>query len=56
MPPEKAGQIPAIALTAYTGEINQKQALEAGFQIYLTKPVEQEQLLQAIAQILHTAN
>ncbi|MBE9005202.1 MASE1 domain-containing protein [Fortiea sp. LEGE XX443] len=52
MPPEQGGQIPAIALTAYAGEINQQQALAAGFQIHLVKPVEQEQLLNAIAQTL----
>ncbi|AFY42055.1 MASE1 domain-containing protein [Nostoc sp. PCC 7107] len=52
LPPERGGQIPAIALTAYAGEINQQQALAAGFQIHLVKPVEQPQLLKAIAQIL----
>ncbi|MBE9210858.1 MASE1 domain-containing protein [Nostoc sp. LEGE 06077] len=52
LPPEQGGQIPAIALTAYAGEINQQQALAAGFQIHLVKPVEQSQLLNAIAQIL----
>ncbi|BBD58017.1 multi-sensor hybrid histidine kinase [Nostoc sp. HK-01] len=52
LPPEQGGQIPAIALTAYAGEINQQQALAAGFQIHLIKPVEQPQLLNAIRQIL----
>ncbi|WP_242051270.1 MASE1 domain-containing protein [Nostoc spongiaeforme] len=52
LPPEQGGNIPAIALTAYAGEINQKQALAAGFHIHLVKPVEQKQLLNAIAQIL----
>ncbi|MCC5637049.1 MASE1 domain-containing protein [Nostoc sp. CHAB 5844] len=56
LPPEQSGKIPAIALTAYAGEMNQKQALAAGFQIHLVKPVEQSQLLNAIAQILHTSH
>ncbi|MBU7584715.1 MAG: MASE1 domain-containing protein [Nostoc sp. TH1S01] len=56
LPPEQGGQIPAIALTAYAGEINQKQALAAGFQIHLVKPVEQKQLLNAIGQVLANLN
>ncbi|MEH2132671.1 MAG: ATP-binding protein [Nostoc sp.] len=45
-------QIPAIALTAYAGEINQQQALESGFQKHLSKPVEPEELVKAIATII----
>jgi PAS domain S-box-containing protein len=41
-------QIPAIALTAYAGEINQRQALSAGYQMHLAKPVEPEELVKAI--------
>ncbi|MBE9228212.1 PAS domain-containing protein [Phormidium sp. LEGE 05292] len=51
--PEQGGNIPAIALTAYAGEINQKQAIAAGFQIHLAKPVEPEQLVKAILQVVH---
>jgi PAS domain S-box-containing protein len=43
--------IPAIALTAYAGEANQQQALAAGFQMHLAKPIEPSQLVQAIKQI-----
>jgi CheY-like chemotaxis protein len=39
--PEQGGQTPAVALTAYVGEINQQQALAAGFQRHLAKPVNQ---------------
>lgn len=52
MPQEQGGQIPAIALTAYAGEMNQKQALAAGYQLHLVKPVEPEVLLKAITQVL----
>ncbi|BAB74974.1 MASE1 domain-containing protein [Anabaena sp. FACHB-709] len=52
MPSAKGGKIPAIALTAYAGEINQKQALAAGFQLHLVKPVEAEKLLQGISEVL----
>ncbi|MEG4026876.1 MULTISPECIES: PAS domain S-box protein [unclassified Microcoleus] len=50
--PQQGGTIPAIALTAYAGEINQQQALAAGFQIHIPKPVEPEELVKAIARLL----
>ncbi|WP_445248953.1 ATP-binding protein [Microcoleus sp. OTE_8_concoct_300] len=52
LPPEEGGQIPAIALTAYAGEFNQKQALAAGFQRHLAKPVEPNELVKAIVTLL----
>ncbi|MBW4600748.1 MAG: PAS domain S-box protein [Calothrix sp. FI2-JRJ7] len=48
LPPERRGRIPALALTAYAGEINQQQALAAGFQKHIAKPVEPEELVKAI--------
>jgi PAS domain S-box-containing protein len=48
---EQGGQTPAIALTAYAGEINQQQALAAGFQRHLAKPVEPEALMKVIAEL-----
>ncbi|AFZ33180.1 PAS/PAC sensor hybrid histidine kinase [Gloeocapsa sp. PCC 7428] len=45
-------RVPAIALTAYAGEYDQQQALAAGFQNHLAKPVEPEKLVQAIAQFI----
>ncbi|BAY26090.1 multi-sensor hybrid multi-kinase [Calothrix sp. NIES-2100] len=53
-PPQQGGQLKAIALTAYAGEINQRQALQAGFQMYLSKPVDPDELLEAIAQVLQS--
>jgi PAS domain S-box-containing protein len=53
-PKEQGGEIPAIALTAYAGEANQQEALAAGFQKHLSKPVAPEKLVQAIADLLHT--
>ncbi|BAY96387.1 putative two component hybrid sensor regulator [Tolypothrix tenuis PCC 7101] len=50
--PEQGGTIPAIALTAYAGEINQQQALAAGFHLHISKPVQPEMLIQAVAQLL----
>jgi PAS domain S-box-containing protein len=52
LPPEQNGQIPAIALTAYAGEINYNQALAAGFQKHLPKPVEPLDLAKAIVNLI----
>jgi PAS domain S-box-containing protein len=53
LPPEKGGKIPAIALTAYAGEVNQQQALAAGFQQHIAKPVEPEELVRAISVLVN---
>ncbi|MEP1078930.1 PAS domain S-box protein [Leptolyngbya sp. PL-A3] len=42
------GGIPAIALTAYACQTRREQSLRAGFQQHLTKPVEPEELINAI--------
>ncbi|MCC5641027.1 response regulator [Nostoc sp. CHAB 5844] len=52
LPPEKGGQIPAIALTAYAGELNKEQALLAGFQMHSSKPVEPTELVKLITQLV----
>ncbi|WP_228053959.1 response regulator [Nodosilinea sp. LEGE 07298] len=46
--PDQSGDILAIAITAYAGESDQQQALAAGFQQHITKPIEPETLLQTI--------
>ncbi len=51
-PPAQGGTIPAIALTAYAAEIDQKKALQSGYQKHLTKPLEPEQLVNAIVTLL----
>jgi CheY-like chemotaxis protein len=52
LPPEQGGQIRAIALTAYAGEINYQQALSAGFQRHISKPVEPAKLIEVIANLV----
>ncbi|MBW4528632.1 MAG: PAS domain S-box protein [Phormidium tanganyikae FI6-MK23] len=52
LPPDQGGAVPAIALTAYAGDFNQQKALQAGFQRHLAKPVEPEQLIEAIVSVL----
>ncbi|WP_375469721.1 AAA family ATPase [uncultured Nostoc sp.] len=46
--PEQGGAIPAIALTAYAGEMDQQQAIAVGFQQHISKPVDPEELVKAI--------
>ncbi|MDB6093137.1 MAG: hybrid sensor histidine kinase/response regulator [Verrucomicrobia bacterium] len=41
-------RVPAVALTAYTDEKNRTQALQSGFQLVLSKPVDPVVLLRAI--------
>jgi CheY-like chemotaxis protein len=47
------GKIPAIALTAFASQSRREQSLRAGFQQHLTKPVEPEDLIQAILQAVY---
>jgi PAS domain S-box-containing protein len=49
LPPDQGGQVKAIALTAYAGDFDQQQALQAGFQRHLAKPIEPQELIQAIS-------
>ncbi|BAY21911.1 PAS/PAC sensor hybrid histidine kinase [Calothrix sp. NIES-2100] len=51
LPAEKGGRIPAIALTAYAREEDAKDALEAGFHMYASKPVEPIKLIDAIVKL-----
>jgi CheY-like chemotaxis protein len=50
--PDKGGKIQAIALTAYAREEDRLQAFNAGFQMHLSKPVEPDELLEAIKELV----
>ncbi|HEY9826226.1 MAG TPA: response regulator, partial [Stenomitos sp.] len=52
LPPTQGGLTPAIALTAYAGEKEQKQALAAGFQAHLSKPIEPEEFIKAVVALV----
>ncbi|HEY9769757.1 MAG TPA: ATP-binding protein [Coleofasciculaceae cyanobacterium] len=52
LPPQQGGNVLAIALTAYAGDFNQQQALQAGFQQHLSKPIEPDALVRAISTLL----
>jgi signal transduction histidine kinase/CheY-like chemotaxis protein len=51
LPVEQGGQTPALALTAYARGEDRARALAAGFQMYLAKPVETAELLNAVARL-----
>jgi CheY-like chemotaxis protein len=53
---QQGGTIPAIALTAYASEADQQQVLAAGFQQHLAKPIEPDELIQAIAKLMGRTN
>jgi CheY-like chemotaxis protein len=50
-PPGKGNDIPALALTAYARSEDRMQAIAAGFQMHLSKPVETAELLVVIASL-----
>ncbi len=45
-------QIPAIALTAYSQETAEKEALASGFQAYFVKPIEPNKFVNSVANVL----
>ncbi|HZI20839.1 MAG TPA: PAS domain S-box protein [Pyrinomonadaceae bacterium] len=49
LPPERGGNIPAAALTAYAREDDRIRALLTGFQIHIPKPVNPAELAAVVA-------
>ncbi|MGK3990906.1 response regulator [Sorangium sp. So ce136] len=50
-PPHAGGDLPALALTAYARKEDQKRALDAGFHMHATKPIEPAALVAAVASL-----
>ena len=50
--PEDGGNIPAIALTAYSRVKDRIDALAAGYQMHLSKPVDADELALGVSSIL----
>ena len=55
LPPREGGGLPAIALTAQAKSADRLKALSAGFQVHLSKPVDPDELVVAIANLARTA-
>ena len=49
--PASGVMVPAIALTAFARPEDRRRALEAGFAVYLSKPVEPHELLAEVARL-----
>ena len=49
LPPERGGNTPAAALTAFTGLEHRESVLRAGFQLHVEKPLGLEALIGAVA-------
>ncbi|MHC5769679.1 MAG: PAS domain-containing protein [Nostoc sp.] len=50
---EKGGEIPAIALTAYARIEDSLRAITSGYQRHVTKPLDPEELVQAVVALAH---
>ena len=44
-------RIPAIAVTGYAGAIDESKALDAGYEVHLSKPIELNKLVAVIAKV-----
>jgi CheY-like chemotaxis protein len=55
LPVEHGGKIPAIALSAMVRDEDRQRALQAGFNRYLTKPMDAEELITVLRDLLGEA-
>jgi PAS domain S-box-containing protein len=53
--PEEGGATPAVALTAYVRIEDRLRVLDAGYQQYVPKPVEPDELQAVLASVIETA-
>lgn len=51
LPPSQGGDIPALALTAYARAEDRINALKAGFNVHVCKPVEPSELILMVAEL-----
>jgi CheY-like chemotaxis protein len=50
-PPERGGQVPAVAVTGFARVEDGKRALAEGFQMHLAKPVEPAEIVSLVASL-----
>lgn len=51
---ESGGRVPAVALSAFTGAEDRHHALDAGFQLYVAKPIEPLELVRLVRRLSAT--
>jgi CheY-like chemotaxis protein len=49
--PDRGGNIPAVAVTAYARAEDRVRALTAGFQMHITKPISPDELITVVASL-----
>jgi PAS domain S-box-containing protein len=54
--PEEGGNTPAIALTGYVRVEERMRALEAGYQMFVPKPIEADELVLMVANLIGRTN
>jgi CheY-like chemotaxis protein len=52
LPSERGGRTPAIALTGYATSKDRELAIAAGYQAHIAKPIEQAELVSAVANLV----
>ena len=52
LPEEQGGKTPAVALTAFARSEDRTRAMLAGYQVHLAKPVEAQELIATVANLL----
>ena len=56
LPKDKGGETPAAALTAYARDEDRRQALAAGYQMHIAKPISAPELVMMIARLANRLN
>ena len=56
LPAEKGGQTPAVAISAYTEMPYRTRALLAGFQLHVAKPIDLEEIVDIVHQLIGEAH
>jgi CheY-like chemotaxis protein len=56
LPKDKGGETPAAALTAYARDEDRRQALAAGYQMHIAKPISAPELVMLIARLANRLN
>lgn len=51
---EQGGATPAVALTAYASECDREQAISAGFQKHIPKPIEPDELISVVIELVRS--
>jgi signal transduction histidine kinase/CheY-like chemotaxis protein len=49
-------KIPAIAVTAFAGSEDRLRALQAGYNVHVAKPIEPQELIKAVAALIHAGS